>query len=48
MKIAWETRKLGELLEVQSGYAFSSKDYSEVRTLCDANWQRSERPYLAR
>jgi len=25
----WQTKKLGELLEVQNGYAFSSKDYSE-------------------
>ena len=29
MKEGWQTKKLGELLEVQNGYAFSSKDYSE-------------------
>lgn len=29
MKKGWQTRKLGDLLEVQNGYAFSSKDYSE-------------------
>ena len=29
MKKGWQTRKLGEMLEVQNGYAFSSKDYSE-------------------
>ena len=29
MKSEWQTRKLGDLLEVQNGYAFSSKDYSE-------------------
>ena len=25
----WQTKKLGDLVEVQNGYAFSSKDYSE-------------------
>ena len=29
MKKGWETKKLGELIDVQNGYAFSSKDYSE-------------------
>ena len=29
MKIGWQTKKLDELLEVQNGYAFSSKDYSD-------------------
>lgn len=29
MKAGWEIKKLGELIEVQNGYAFSSKDYSE-------------------
>ncbi|MHB8744715.1 MAG: restriction endonuclease subunit S [Sulfuricaulis sp.] len=29
MKMGWKTRRLGDLLEVQNGYAFSSKDYSE-------------------
>ncbi|MDO8437417.1 MAG: restriction endonuclease subunit S [Nitrosomonadaceae bacterium] len=29
MKAGWQTKKLGELLEVQNGYAFSSKDYSD-------------------
>ncbi len=29
MKKGWQTRKLCDLLEVQNGYAFSSKDYSE-------------------
>lgn len=29
MKTEWQTRKLGDLIEVQNGYAFSSKDYSE-------------------
>ncbi|RFC31117.1 MAG: type I restriction enzyme, S subunit [Candidatus Nitrotoga sp. MKT] len=29
MKSGWQTKKLGDLLEVQNGYAFSSKDYSE-------------------
>lgn len=29
MKKGWETKKLGELIEVQNGYAFSSKDYSD-------------------
>lgn len=29
MKKGWQTKKLGDLLEVQNGYAFSSKDYSE-------------------
>jgi type I restriction enzyme S subunit len=28
MKKGWQTKKLGELLEIQNGYAFSSKDYS--------------------
>ena len=30
MTSVWQTRKLGDLLEVQNGYAFSSKDYSET------------------
>jgi type I restriction enzyme S subunit len=29
MKHECHTKKLGDLLEVQNGYAFSSKDYSE-------------------
>jgi len=29
MKADWQTERLGELLEVQNGYAFSSNDYSE-------------------
>ncbi len=29
MKTGWEIRKLDELVEVQNGYAFSSKDYSD-------------------
>jgi type I restriction enzyme S subunit len=29
MKKGWQTNKLGELLDIQNGYAFSSKDYSE-------------------
>jgi type I restriction enzyme S subunit len=29
LKKGWQIRKLGDLLEVQNGYAFSSKDYSE-------------------
>ena len=29
MKAGWQTSKLGELLKIQNGYAFSSKDYSE-------------------
>jgi type I restriction enzyme S subunit len=29
MKAGWQTKKLGDLLEVQNGYAFSSKEYSE-------------------
>ena len=29
MKKGWETKKLADLVEVQNGYAFSSKDYSE-------------------
>jgi type I restriction enzyme S subunit len=29
VKAGWPTKKLGELLEIQNGYAFSSKDYSE-------------------
>jgi type I restriction enzyme S subunit len=29
MKNGWQTKKLGELLEIQNGYAFSSKDYSD-------------------
>ena len=29
MKMGWQTKKLGDLLEVQNGYAFNSKDYSE-------------------
>ena len=28
MKNGWQTQKLGDLLDVQNGYAFSSKDYS--------------------
>ena len=28
MKNGWQTKKLGELLEIQNGYAFSSQDYS--------------------
>ncbi|MDO8340683.1 MAG: restriction endonuclease subunit S, partial [Candidatus Woesebacteria bacterium] len=30
MKAGWPTKKLGDLLEVQNGYAFSSRDYSEA------------------
>jgi type I restriction enzyme S subunit len=29
MKNGWEMKKLGDLLEIQNGYAFSSKDYTE-------------------
>ena len=29
MKKGWQTKKLADLVEVQNGYAFSSKDYSE-------------------
>ena len=29
MKNGWQTKKLGDLVEVQNGYAFSSKDYSQ-------------------
>jgi len=29
-KEGWQTKKLGDLVEVQNGYAFSSKDYSEA------------------
>ena len=29
MKNGWQTKKLADLVEVQNGYAFSSKDYSE-------------------
>ena len=29
MRKGWQTKKLGDLVEVQNGYAFSSKDYSE-------------------
>jgi type I restriction enzyme S subunit len=29
MRKGWQTRKLADLLEVQNGYAFSSKNYSE-------------------
>ena len=29
MKKGWKTTKLGDILEIQNGYAFSSKDYSE-------------------
>ena len=29
MKKGWQTKKLGDLVEVQNGYAFSSKDYSQ-------------------
>ena len=30
MKAGWQTKKLGDLLDVQNGYAFSSKDYSQT------------------
>ena len=30
MKAGWQTKKLGDLLEIQNGYAFSSRDYSET------------------
>ncbi|WP_397378699.1 restriction endonuclease subunit S [Pseudomonas sp.] len=30
MKAGWQTLKLGELVDVQNGYAFSSKDYSNA------------------
>ena len=33
MKNGWQTKKLGELLDVQNGYAFSSKDYSDIAYL---------------
>ena len=29
MKNGWQTKRLGELLDIQNGFAFSSKDYSE-------------------
>lgn len=29
MRAGWQTKKLADLVEVQNGYAFSSKDYSE-------------------
>jgi type I restriction enzyme S subunit len=29
MKAGWQEKKLGELLDIQNGYAFSSKDYSD-------------------
>jgi type I restriction enzyme S subunit len=29
MKAGWQTKRLGDLVEVQNGYAFSSRDYSE-------------------
>ena len=28
MKKGWQTKKLGELAEVQNGYGFSTQDYS--------------------
>lgn len=30
MKVGWQTKKLGDLLQAQNGYAFSSKDYSDI------------------
>jgi len=30
MKKGWQTKKLSELVDVQNGYAFSSKDYSDA------------------
>ena len=30
MKAGWKTKELGDLLEVQNGYAFSSRDYAKA------------------